>query len=522
MSQVPAREEALASALPRALGIGLVAGFGATLVLLALRFALNTESLLELLSEVFLDLIPSRVFSTLLGVLETQAKPLLFLGLLLAQSLLLAGIAIVFLLAVRRYPNRAAPPWDAYFLSLLLWLIAMLALTPAADGGFFGSDTSSGWVRYSAAHLLGLLAYGYVLNSLQERFLPAADAYELFSRRRSILRLATLAGLGLVSGGYVARLFTEGTLGMGNTGFHGPGLGTMPTEITPNDEFYIVSKNLVDPTVPAGDWKLEVRGDLVEEPYSLTYEELQSLPAVEEIVTLECISNEVGGLLISNARWKGVPLRYLLDRARLKEGVVDISFAAWDRYSESIPLELALQPHVLVAYEMNDEFLPHRHGHPARLLVPGQFGLKSVKWLTRIEPVAYNFQGFWQDRGWADRTPVKTTSQVRVPAPGDGVPEGSVSLGGVAFSGDRGISQVEVSVDDGPWRPAQIKRALSPYTWVLWSAEVTSLPEGRHELRVRATDGLGELQTKTSTPTAPSGATGYHRIPVTVPPSSSA
>ena len=161
------------------------------------------------------------------------------------------------------------------------------------------------------------------------------------------------------------------------------------------------------------------------------------MPPVEEYVTLECISNLVGGDLISNAKWRGVPLRMFLERARLKPSVVDISFYAQDGYSESIPLEMAMRDEVIVAYEMNGEPLPSKHGFPARLIVPGYFGLKHVKWLTKIEPVVHDFRGYWQQRGWTDVPWVKTFSRIDVPSHMSVIEGGMLSLGGVAFAGDR-------------------------------------------------------------------------------------
>ena len=259
-------------------------------------------------------------------------------------------------------------------------------------------------------------------------------------------------------------------------------------------------------------WILEIDGE-VEVPYWVDYQQLVTMPSVEEYVTLECISNLVGGDLISNAKWRGVPLRAFLERARLKPGVVDIAFYAQDGYSESIPLEMAMRDEVMVAYEMNGEPLPSKHGFPARLIVPGYFGLKHVKWLTKIEPVVHDFRGYWQQRGWTDVPWVKTFSRIDVPSHESVIEGGTVSLGGVAFAGDRGISNVEVSVDGGAtWTAADsISEPLSPYTWVIWRAELPA-PGAEFGVRVRATDGEGAVQTAEVAKSLPSGATGHHAI----------
>ena len=286
-----------------------------------------------------------------------------------------------------------------------------------------------------------------------------------------------------------------------------------------------MSKNIVDPQVGAGGWRLEVAG-LVEASFSLSYEELKAMPAVEQFTTLVCISNEIGGDLISNARWRGVPLAKLLEGARLGEGAKEVAFLAADGYSESLPVDHAMRGEVLVAYEMNGEPLSQKHGFPARLLVPGLYGLKSVKWLTGIEVVDYDFKGYWQKRGWSDDAIVKTMSRIDVPedeaklvdidSPVDGRTLSAaeeVNAGGIAFAGLKGVSRVELSVDGGvTWQQAVLRRALSPYTWQLWTWRWQEPAPGVGGLVVRATDGRGMVQTAQLTETLPDGATGYHRI----------
>src|SRR5690606_32237541 len=218
----------------------------------------------------------------------------------------------------------------------------------------------------------------------------------------------------------------------------GATLPGMPSFITPVSEFYTVSKNFFDPHVDAGHWALEVRGH-VEQPLRFTYDELRSLAHQEQVTTLTCISNEVGGDLIGNARWRGVPLRDLLERAGLKPGVVDIVFRAQDQYSDSIPLERALDLATLLAVEMNGAPLEPKHGYPARLIVPGLYGMKNVKWITAIEAHPSRHQGFWQERGWSYEAVVETSSQFRVP---DGRSRTlrvgqETPVGGIAFAGDR-------------------------------------------------------------------------------------
>ncbi|MEK7848898.1 MAG: molybdopterin-dependent oxidoreductase, partial [Chloroflexota bacterium] len=189
-----------------------------------------------------------------------------------------------------------------------------------------------------------------------------------------------------------------------------------------------------------------------------------------------------------------------------------------DDYSDSFPLEKALEPGTLLAHRMNGEPLTPPHGFPLRALVPGIYGMKNVKWLREIEVVDYDFQGFWQERGWSDQAVIKTISRLDLPGGGDYRAGEVATIGGVAFAGGRGISRVEVSTDDGrTWKPAQVRPALSPYTWVLWLQQWSPAP-GHYEILVRAADGLGQLQDAEEREPLPDGASGYHRIVVRVQP----
>ncbi|HXG68020.1 MAG TPA: molybdopterin-dependent oxidoreductase, partial [Blastocatellia bacterium] len=323
----------------------------------------------------------------------------------------------------------------------------------------------------------------------------AVVAVALYDITRSIWQSWLQAGSGRVSNG--------------NGVF--PNLNGLALEVTPTPDFYVVSKNPFDPEVDAGRWRLEV-GGMVESPLSLTYDEIKSLPAVEQYATLECIDNKVGGNLIGNALWRGVRLKDLLDRAGLRPGVVDIVFRARDDYRDSIPLARAMAEGTILAYEMNGAPLTPAHGFPLRLIAPGIYGMKNVKWITKIAAVDYDFKGYWQARGWDDRAEYKTMSRIDVP---DDDVEGSAAIAGIAFAGDRGISKVEVSTDGGKtWEQAEVKPPLSPYAWALWHKQWTPSQPGEYTLIVRATDGLGVTQTAERSPAAPNGASGHHRVKV--------
>ncbi len=288
-------------------------------------------------------------------------------------------------------------------------------------------------------------------------------------------------------------------------------------EVTSTDKFYVVSKNPsgLDPKVDATKWSLEITG-LVGKPVKLTVDEIRAMPSVNRYHTLECISNEVGGDLISNAMWKGVRFRDVIERAGgVNPKAIRFAFRCADGYTEGVPVADAMRPDTMLAYEINGTPLPSAHGFPLRMLNPGHFGMKNPKWITKIEAVSTNFTGYWEASGWSDEAVVKTTSAFRVPN-GD-VKVGDVELGGIAYSGDRGVKEVEVSPDGGKtWVKAELKNPLGPYTWVLWAALWTPTGPGEYTLKVRAKDGAGTVQTSNETATLPDGASGYHAIRVRV------
>jgi DMSO/TMAO reductase YedYZ molybdopterin-dependent catalytic subunit len=289
-----------------------------------------------------------------------------------------------------------------------------------------------------------------------------------------------------------------------------PGLSS---EITPVGRFYTVSKNVFDPTIDARTWRLAIRGK-VDRPHDLTLDELRRLPSVTRSHTLMCISNEVGGDLISNARWTGVTLRALLEAAGVRPGAVKVVLRARDGYSDSIPLATALRDGTLVAYEMNGQPLERQHGFPARALVMGLYGIKNVKWLAAVEVVDTDYKGYWQRRGWTDTAVYKTFSRIDVPRPGAVLRRGERSwIAGVAFTGDRGVARVELSVDGGrAWQAARLRPALGDHTWVLWAVEWTPTIAGRARLVVRAVDGGGAVQPAGPAPPLPDGVEGFHGI----------
>jgi len=284
-------------------------------------------------------------------------------------------------------------------------------------------------------------------------------------------------------------------------------------EITSNAAHYVVDEEIFDPVIDPNEWTLKITG-AVDRDVALTYSDLLRFQAEERYQTLMCISNEVGGELISTAKWTGPRLKDLLDRAGVNSGAVEVVFKAAGGYSDSLELDHAMDESTMIAIGMNDRVLPRAHGFPARLLSTGTYGYKNPKWLTEIVVVDSPYTGFWQHRGWDKAGRVNTMSRIDVPEPGklDGA---AVTVAGIAFAADRGISKVEVSSDGGAsWDAARLKTALSDVSWRLWLLEWDVPGDGEYELLVRATDGDGAVQISKHASPFPSGATGLDSVTV--------
>jgi len=287
--------------------------------------------------------------------------------------------------------------------------------------------------------------------------------------------------------------------------------------ITPNDSFYKIDTALSVPRVDLDSWTMKITG-MVDRPYELTYDDLADLPMVERYVTLSCVSNQVGGGLVGNAKWLGVPLTNLLDRARIQPGADQIVGRSVDGFTVGFPTEAAFDGReALVAVGMNDEPLPFDHGFPARLVVAGLYGyVSATKWLAEIELTTWDaFDAYWVPRGWAKEAPIKTQSRIDTPQFNARVAAGARPIAGVAWAPGRGISRVEVQVDDRGWQDATLSEPLAKESWRQWSLDWDAAP-GTHTLQVRATDGNGETQTSERAAPRPDGATSYHTISVVV------
>ncbi len=453
----------------------------------------------------------------------------------LAGQLLVAGVGgMVYALYLRRRPARGGGVLVVPGV-LTVTLLFVVLLWPNLLTSYRGLPPGRASLLSSVGMLLsftvcglGLIAFYRLLGGKQgDPAIPvAADAPSRGMGRRAFLAGGVGVGLSLALGGLLHRLYRLGTFSYDGRQYGGPGVQRI-TPIRPEDEFYQVSKNLIDPDPVRSLWRLEIGGQ-VDTPRSYTFAEIAALPSVTQETTLMCISYGVGSGLCSNARWKGVPLVRLLDEVKPWGDDSAILFHAADGYYETFRFDKALESSTLLAYEMNGEPLPPRHGFPLRLIVPGLYGEKSAKWLTRIEVVDRSDPrlqrphglGFYHEQGWGPGDVVPTHSRIDAPrVEGDHFAEAftagqAAELRGMAFGGDRGISRVEVSTNDGKtWVEAEIHQPGTKISWSLWRHRwmPVDATDGTRII-VRATDGDGQPQIAEDRPPVPRGSTGLHGV----------
>lgn len=506
---------------------GALAAAAGSAAMLLLAQAAGQPSLPETVAEAIAGLTPIAISEALIQRLGATAKLLLF-GLVLCGQVAV-GAAFGSVAASRGLPMVQS----AAALAVAVIVIGVVGL-PGLGAGMLGSHARAGTGATLLSLGAGTAAFFVTYVALMRHFNPVGIfAWEDSVARRRFVRqsLLTIGGVAFGIGAFrwlasvltppevptiAATAVPEGT-DLAQTLASGlPGLSPVITSV---EDFYVVSKNVLsDPDVNAASWRIAI-GGAVNTPYALTYDEIKTLPAANQFLTLQCISNPVGGNLIGNADWRGVSLASLLQRAGLQAGAVDVILKAADDYSESIPISKALAPGTILAYEMNGQPLTRAHGFPARLIVPDIYGMKNVKWVTGIEVVGYDYLGYWQQRGWSDVAVMNTTSRIDLPRLRSIVLPGPNFVGGIAVAGERGIRQVEVSTDGGQtWNPALVKPPLGPYTWVQW-LYIWDVPAGTasHRVLVRATDGTGAAQIAELHDEIPNGATGLHSVVVTTP-----
>jgi DMSO/TMAO reductase YedYZ molybdopterin-dependent catalytic subunit len=510
----------------RAAGAGLLAGFIAgllmtvTMLLLAWLFGVATP--LVIFGDRLSVFIPADTFLSLMGRVGgyNNMKQLGVVS-VVAGQLLVSGLGgVIYGLVMRRRGQSKFIITGIVFILLPLTAVGIL-LWPVLGTHYHGLPIN----RAIIVTLVGL----FVAFVIFERTLVLVFRYLTGARVQindkefspPIGRRALIAGgIAVLAGGggaeLLRRLYHVATFSYDGTQYK----GRVVQPITPNDQFYCVTKNVVDPKVNADLWRLEITG-LVQTRQTYRLDRLKSLPAVEQETTLMCISNGLDAGLMSNAKWKGVPMNVLLAAASPLAGATKVRLRGVDNYTDTFPLEKAMDPTTLVVYEMNGETLPDRHGFPARVIVPGYFGEKHVKWITRIEVADESAIGFYEKQGWGPDFIVPTRSRFDEPDNystfRSDVAANGIAVRGVAFGGDRGISRVEVSFDyGGTWQEAKLDYPGTKLTWALWSYNWRPPGPDNYTLVVRATDGEGEVQELDEERPFKSGTTGFHKITVYV------
>ncbi|HEX7735701.1 MAG TPA: molybdopterin-dependent oxidoreductase [Ktedonobacteraceae bacterium] len=511
------------AALAASLLAGLVASLVSVLCMGVLRLLAGIPTPVELFGDFVLKRLPAPRFVGVLIMFRPNPK-LETLGLaLLAMLGLGIVLSLLYALIVRvRMPLSSYRPGRREWLCMLAFGLVM----SLAGSGLFHVESAQNYLGLplawaTALTILGLLLdfllYALVLGHAYRLLLPRQKVeragVSVGSRRALLARVGVAAvGLGAAGGalgalrGYVDRYSSyDGQETWARNGAVAP--------ITPNDQHYVVTQNPIDPNPNRAVWRLEIAG-LVGKTGTYTYEQFTSLPSISRAVTLECIANGIGGHLISTAVWQAVPFRALLERhGDAHSSATHVVFSSVDGYVVCQPLAVVLEADALLAFRMNGEELPIRHGYPLRALIPGRFGEENPKWLTRIELTDHFVDGLYSAQGWYNG-PLHTIT--RIDRPYGSLPlVSTIEIGGLAFAGNRGIQRVEISTDNGQtWAQAQLAPPLSQDSWVFWTYQWHPTARGHYTLVARATDGTGQIQTSAPQSTVPNGATGYHFVPM--------
>jgi DMSO/TMAO reductase YedYZ molybdopterin-dependent catalytic subunit len=533
--------------------VGLVAGAMAITVSLALRTFFSAIFIPELASQTLFSITPGEVESEAVETLGPIAKYSAFIGALIVNLVVYAILGVIIYKLYTKINSRnsflvvSAISSGISYVAILIIFFVLLAV---ADIEIQTLSIPTVFMYLIPPQIAFGFAFAFFYKNIQPRAAKVAPKETVASSgtvpdsvvdqtRRLLLKtgLASVVVIPLLYLGLNNLLFpresTQSRLPLESeiaskprpVGFEDPRITALLTsEITPTDLFYRVDINPVPPTVDANPWRLIVKG-LVSSPLTISYEQLKAMPSVPQIATLECISNKIANDFIGTAIWNGIKLKDLLNEAGVKPNAKYIVFRCADGYDVGIPLERGLQEGSILAYGMNGETLNAKHGYPVRAIIPGLYGMMNPKWITEIELIDTVYEGYWQKKGWANNAQYNTHSYIVIPgnAPlrknfrnlgslsivvGEQIP-----IAGVAFAGDRGISRIQVSTDDGAtWKDARIKNPLSPYSWVIWATELDVTKEGSYRIVVRATDKAGRVQTGEVKEPFPNGATGYHMV----------
>ena len=533
---------------------GLAAGAVAIAISLIIRSFAGGPFIPELASQTLFSLTPGQFESQAVANFGPLAKYSAFAGAIIA-NFILYGLLAIWVDRLQNKLHRKGYVGKAILSSVVAYvilLIVAISLVTITEARSHTQPTSI--IRLVLSLILPQIAFGFTLSSFYEKIRrpsrkpvvekPSETTTQIDYKKRALLRaaIASAVALPILYLG-LNRLFPTQEVQPPSSsslsllplqskskplGFEDPRLAPLlDSEVTPTYLFYRIDINPIVPVVDATSWTLTVKG-LVNNPLTITYEEIKAMPSVKEYATLQCVSNKIGGDLTSTALWKGVRLKDMLQKAQVKPGAKYIAVRCYDGYDVGIPLERGLLDGSILAYEMNLAPLTSEHGYPVRAIVPGLYGMMNPKWITEIELVDNVYEGYWARNGWTNVATEDTHSFIVIPGQApvrdrfrnldveniNIVPGQKVPVAGIAFAGDRGIAKVEVSTDGGvTWKSASIKDPLSKYTWVLWTAGFTpATAQGNYRIVVRATDKTGKIQTAEVRPPFPDGATGYHMI----------
>lgn len=470
-----------------------------------------------------IDSAPGAVERWAIDTLGTADKPALVIGTIIITLLIGAGIGIA-----ARVDQRITGAVFAVFGLLGWWFLARNPLT----------DTSATWLVAFVAAAGGYAAFRllYAVSQFNEQKVALETPTNPFATRRSFfawggaagLTAVALTGLGRQLRGRAAVDDARNEIVIDTTTDAATiaadietfddieGIASYITDSTGNN-FYRIDSALTIPQVDPDTWSLKITG-LVDNPVEFTLADIQAMDLEDHVVTISCVSNEVGGGLVGNALWTGVPLTKLLEIAGVQPEATQFVSRSVDGWTAGFPPEILQDGRTaLLAIGMNGEPLPVRHGFPARIIVAGIYGyVSATKWVEEINLTAWDdFDGYWIPRGWAKEGPIKTQSRIDVPRSRTEISSGLQPIAGVAWAPTRGISMVEVKIGDEDWQEATIAESVTDETWVQWMLEWDA-PPGDHLIQVRATDGDGELQALGPKRVDPDGAEGWHIIGVRV------
>ncbi|NYG59972.1 DMSO/TMAO reductase YedYZ molybdopterin-dependent catalytic subunit [Nocardioides daedukensis] len=496
-------------------GAGIIAGLAGLAVSHAAAMVLTLRSSpIVSVAETIIEVVPGTLIAGAIDNLGTNDKPILVIGI----------FTVMMILSVTAGQLARRNWWAPVLVFAAMGLMALGAVLTRHDA------TARDVVPVAAGVVTWVVVLSFLTDALllEDRSQQSSETPSDWHTRRGFVHKSVIIGVLTVGIGYLGsfvggkrrevekarqllRLPVTLPSRPDNVSVQVPG---MPTWQTPNDEFYQIHTAVIVPAIQPDSWSIRIHG-MVEREMVLSYQDLIEAQLTERWITLNCVSNQVGGNLIGNAWWSGVLLADLLERAGCHPDADAVLQTSHDGWTCGTPLDALTDParHAMLAVAMNGDPLPIDHGFPVRTIVPGLYGYVSAcKWVIDLEVTRFDeIEAYWTGKGWSERGPVKIASRIDVPHNGKDVEAGSVVIGGHAWSQHTGIDGVQISLDGGDWQDVRLGGVPNKDTWVQWRAEV-DVAEGDHDVRVRAIGADGTVQTGARADVVPDGATGWHEI----------